>query len=81
MDLQASRVFRGELWEAGLLGVTLDPSYGGQGLTDEHQRAFTDELSRYSSLPATGHSTTTGICAPTLLDFGSEEQKRSTWPG
>lgn len=74
-DLEASRAFRRQLWEAGLLGITLDSEYGGLGLTADHQRAFSEEAARYS-LPALGEAVTTGICAPTLLDFGSEEQKR-----
>jgi alkylation response protein AidB-like acyl-CoA dehydrogenase len=74
-DLRASRAFRMELWDAGLLGVTLDTAYGGLGLTPEHQKAFSDEAARYQ-LPAAGEAVTTGLCAPTLLDFASEEQKR-----
>jgi alkylation response protein AidB-like acyl-CoA dehydrogenase len=74
-DIAASRAFRRELWEAGLLGLTLDPTYGGQGLSAEHQKAFSEEAARYP-LPATGEAVTTGICAPTLLDFGTEEQKK-----
>ncbi len=71
-----SRAFRIALWDAGLLGITLDPAYGGQGLSPEHQKAFAEEASRYR-LPPIGEAVTTGICAPTLLDFGSEEQKRA----
>jgi alkylation response protein AidB-like acyl-CoA dehydrogenase len=74
-DLAAGRPFRRALWDAGLLGLTLDPAYGGQGLTPEHQRAWDDEAAAYT-LPAVGEPVTTGICAPTLLDFGTEEQKR-----
>jgi alkylation response protein AidB-like acyl-CoA dehydrogenase len=74
-DPASGRAFRMELWDAGLLGLTLDPAYGGQGLTAEHQRAFSEESARYQ-LPPTGEAVTTGICAPTLLDFGSEEQKK-----
>jgi alkylation response protein AidB-like acyl-CoA dehydrogenase len=69
------RVFRSELWDAGLLGITLDTAYGGQGLTSEHQKVFSEEAARYL-LPPIGEAVTTGICAPTLLDFGSEDQKR-----
>ncbi len=74
-DLAAGRAFRMELWDAGLLGLTLDPAYGGKGLTPEHQKAFSEEAARYQ-LPPIGEAVTTGICAPTLLDFGSEEQKK-----
>jgi alkylation response protein AidB-like acyl-CoA dehydrogenase len=75
-DTAASRAFRSALWDAGLLGITLDPAYGGQGLTAEHQKAFAEEAAGYQ-LPPIGEPVTTGICAPTLLDFGSEEQKRA----
>ena len=78
-DIEAGRAFRAALWDAGFLGLTLDPAYGGRGLTDEHQRAFAEELGHYR-LPPTGEAVTTGICAPTLLDFGTEEQKRRHIP-
>jgi len=78
-DPAAGRAFRVALWDAGLLGLTLDPEYGGQGLTDEHQKALGEELARYQ-LPPIGEAVTTGICAPTLLDFGSEEQKKRHVP-
>lgn len=74
-DLVAGRAFRRDLWDGGLLGITLDPAYGGLGLTAAHQKAFLDEAARYT-LPPMGEAVTTGICAPTLLDFGSEEQKK-----
>ena len=78
-DPNASTAFRGALWDAGLLGLTLDAAYGGQGLTDEHQKVFNEEAARYA-LPPIGAAVTTGICAPTLLDFGTEEQKRHHIP-
>jgi alkylation response protein AidB-like acyl-CoA dehydrogenase len=74
-DLVAGRAFRRDLWDAGLLGITLDAAYGGQNLTPAHQNAFTEEAARYA-LPPMGEAVTTGICAPTLLDFGSEQQKK-----
>lgn len=78
-DPRAGREFRTALWEAGLLGITLDPAYGGQGLTAEHQKAYAEEASKYS-LPPIGEAVTTGICAPTLLDFGTEKQKKRHVP-
>jgi alkylation response protein AidB-like acyl-CoA dehydrogenase len=74
-DVALGRGFRMELWDAGLLGITLDLEYGGQALTAEHQKAFAEEAAKYP-LPPVGEAVTTGICAPTLLDFGSEEQKK-----
>ena len=78
-DPRAIREFRSALWDAGLLGLTLDPAYGGQGLSKEHQKVFNEEVSGYA-LPPIGDVVTTGICAPTLLDFGTEEQKRHHVP-
>lgn len=74
-----SRPYRVALWDAGLLGITLDTAYGGQGLTDEHQKIFNEEARAYT-LPPTSEAVTTGICAPTLLDFGSDEQIRRHVP-
>jgi alkylation response protein AidB-like acyl-CoA dehydrogenase len=79
-DFEAGRPLRRALWDAGLLGITLDPAYGGQGLSAEHQRAWEEEASAYA-LPPIGEPVTTGICAPTLLDFGTEDQKRAHIPG
>jgi len=73
-DRAASRALRVALWDAGLLGITLDTAYGGQGLTAEHQKAFNEEAAAYA-LPPVDDAVTTGICAPTLLDYGSEAQK------
>ncbi len=78
-DFTAGRPFRAALWDDGLLGITLDPAFGGQGLTDEHQKTFEEEASKYT-LPPLGEAVTTGICAPTLLDFGTEQQKRRHIP-
>jgi alkylation response protein AidB-like acyl-CoA dehydrogenase len=78
-DPRAGRAFRSALWDAGFLGLTLDPAYGGQGLSKDHQKAFNEEAARYV-LPPIGEVVTAGICAPTLLDFGSEEQKRRHVP-
>jgi alkylation response protein AidB-like acyl-CoA dehydrogenase len=74
-DRGDSRAFRTALWDAGLLGITLDKAYGGQGLDSTFQRVFSEE-SRGRSMPPVGEAVTTGICAPTLLDFGTEEQKK-----
>ena len=74
-----SRAFRSALWDEGLLGLNLDPAYGGQGLGPEYQDAFDQEAAGFT-LPPLGEAVTTGICAPTLLDFGTEEQKKRYLP-
>ena len=72
MDPRATKL-RIALWDAGLLGITLDQEYGGLGLTDEHQKIFNEEARR-RGLMVPSDAVTVGICAPTLLDFGSHEQ-------
>ena len=53
--------------------------YGGQGLTRAHQQAFTQESLRYQ-MPTLFNVPTLSILAPTLLDFGTEEQKQRHIP-
>src|SRR5262245_480205 len=71
-DPRATKL-RVELWDAGLLGITLDEQYGGQGLSDEYQKAFNEEAAR-RGVAVPSDAVTVGICAPTLLDFGDKEQ-------
>jgi len=71
-DPRAVRLRRA-LWDAGLLGITLDTEYGGQGLTNAHQSAFNDEARR-AGVVIPSDPVTVGICAPTLLDFGNHDQ-------
>jgi alkylation response protein AidB-like acyl-CoA dehydrogenase len=75
----ASRETRVAVYDAGFGGIAWPVEYGGLGLTPAHQEAFTEEVARYPNL-AVGDLVTVGICAPTLLDFGTEEQKRRYIP-
>ena len=67
------------VYDAGFGGITWPVEYGGLGLTSEHQDAFREELAKYPTVAA-GDLVTLGICAPTLFDFGSEEQKQRHIP-
>jgi alkylation response protein AidB-like acyl-CoA dehydrogenase len=62
-------------YDAGLLHVTWPAEYGGRGLSPDYQTAFNEETAQYA-WALTHSSVTVGICAATLLDAGSEEQKR-----
>ena len=53
--------------------------YGGQGLPRAYQLAFTEESAPYE-MPVVFNVPTLSILAPTLLDFGTEEQKRRHIP-
>ncbi|OBK63256.1 hypothetical protein A5653_25360 [Mycobacterium colombiense] len=66
-------------YDAGLLHVTWPVEYGGRGLPPEYQTIFNEESAGHSwSLMYS--AVTVGICAATLLDTGTEEQKRRHIP-
>jgi len=74
-----SRETRIAVYDAGFGGIVWPVEYGGLGLSADHQEAFTEEAAKYPELMV-GDLVTAGICAPTLLDFGTEEQKRRYIP-
>jgi alkylation response protein AidB-like acyl-CoA dehydrogenase len=72
------RVLQRRLWDAGLAGIMYPVEYGGLGLSREHQHVFLEEAAEYETPNA--FSVTHGILVPTLLDFGTEEQKQRYIP-
>ena len=73
------RELQRRLFDGGLAGICFPLEYGGQGLTPAHQRVFDEEVAEYQ-IPVYFQVPTLGVCAATLLDFGSEEQKRRHIP-
>jgi alkylation response protein AidB-like acyl-CoA dehydrogenase len=67
------------LFEGGFAGLCFPKEYGGQGLTPAHQRVFNEESVGYE-MPLVLNTPTLSICAATILDFGTEEQKRKHLP-
>ncbi len=63
------------LYDGGFAGICFPREYGGLGLPIEYQRAFNTE-SRCYEMPVLLNVPTFTICAATILDTGSEEQKR-----
>jgi alkylation response protein AidB-like acyl-CoA dehydrogenase len=80
--LAEGRALQRTIHEAGYLGITLPVEYGGQGLTEQHQRIWAEESADYEVPVPGGVSTmvTLGIILPTVLRHGSEEQKRDWIP-
>jgi alkylation response protein AidB-like acyl-CoA dehydrogenase len=64
---------------AGFSGITWPATYGGQGLTRGHQSVFNEEAEGYE-LPSNLFQITLAILGMTLLDHGTEEQKRRYLP-
>jgi alkylation response protein AidB-like acyl-CoA dehydrogenase len=72
--LEVAKQFQAALFDAGLAGLSWPERYGGQGLTMEHQLVFNVEAEDYV-LPTGPFIIGLGMCAPTLLEFGTEEQR------
>ncbi|MFI6361282.1 acyl-CoA dehydrogenase family protein [Nocardia sp. NPDC050630] len=67
------------LFDGGFAGICFPKAYGGQGLTPAHQQAFTEESLGYE-MPLVLNVPTLAICAATLLELGTAEQKRAHLP-
>src|SRR6266571_2985609 len=76
---QHARRLQARLYEGGFAGICYPREYGGLGLTPAHQRAFNSECADYE-MPLVLNIPTLSICAPVVLDMGSEEQKRQHLP-
>lgn len=73
---ERARELQRKLHDGGFAGICYPKEYGGLGLTPAHQRAFSEESLSYE-MPLAFNIPTLAICAPTILDMGSEEQKRT----
>ena len=80
-DHRASRAreLQRRLYDGGFAGICYPREYGGQGLPIEYQRVFDQESEGYE-LPLLFSVPTLSICGPTLLEFGTEEQKQRYIP-
>jgi alkylation response protein AidB-like acyl-CoA dehydrogenase len=74
-DWDRARELQQRLHAGGFAGIAFPAEYGGLGLTAEHQKAFTEESLGYE-MPLLLNVPTFSICAATILDCGTEEQKR-----
>lgn len=76
---ERARALQRTLFDGGFGGICFPVAYGGAGLTRAHQQAFNEE-SRPYQMPVAFNVPTRSILAPTLLDFGTEAQKRRHIP-
>jgi alkylation response protein AidB-like acyl-CoA dehydrogenase len=63
----------------GWMGLSWPKQYGGQGLTLLHQAVFNQELAK-AGAPSPIGSGAIDVIGPTILAFGSEEQKTTLLP-
>lgn len=74
-----ARDLQRRLFDGGFAGLVFPKEYGGQGLPAQYQRVFAEESEGYE-LPLWINMSTLAIMGPTLLDFGTEEQKKRHIP-
>ncbi len=73
-SIAQARAFQAKVAEAGLAGLLYPTEYGGQGLTQAHDRIWREEYAKVPDM--TGQLTIShGMCLPVLSEFGSPEQK------
>jgi alkylation response protein AidB-like acyl-CoA dehydrogenase len=68
------------IYDGGFAGLRYPKEYGGQALTREHQMAWREVTSDRDIGSLSHFKVTHGIMGPTLLDFGTEEQKTTHIP-
>ena len=76
---QRTRRVQRTLFDGGFAGLCFPKEYGGQGLSGAYQRVFDEETAAYE-LPVLINVPTLGIIAPTILESGSEAQKKRYLP-
>ena len=69
-----ARELQKKLYEGGFAGICFPREYGGLGLPIQYQKAF-DAHTRTYEMPIILNVPTFAICAATILDTGTEEQK------
>jgi alkylation response protein AidB-like acyl-CoA dehydrogenase len=72
---QHVRELQRRLYDGGFAGICFPTEYGGLGLGIEYQKAFDAESACYE-MPLILNTPTFTICCATILDTGSEDQKR-----
>jgi alkylation response protein AidB-like acyl-CoA dehydrogenase len=69
------RVFQRALFQAGFAGLSWPTEYGGRGATLGQQAIFMQEYDR-AGAPDRVNMLGEGLAGPTIIDFGTEEQKQ-----
>ena len=77
---KARQDFSRKLGARGWLGVSWPREYGGQARSALEHLAFEEEMA-YSEAPVTFHNTAATMIGPTLIRFGSAQQKQFFLPG
>jgi alkylation response protein AidB-like acyl-CoA dehydrogenase len=79
VGIAGQKAFQAKLHDAGFAGITWPKEYGGQGLTNAEQIAFSEEARNFT-LPTSAFLIGLGMPGPTILECGTEQQKRRYLP-
>ncbi len=83
-EIDTSNEFPEHLWkemgELGLLGMTVDPEYGGSGLGYLAHVVAMEEISRASASVGLSYGAHSNLCINQIRRWGSDEQKRRYLP-
>lgn len=74
-----AREWQAKLFDAGWSGLTWPQEYGGQGLGTAHQIIWSQEASQFA-LPTEIFGIGLGMAGPTIISWGTEEQKARWLP-
>jgi alkylation response protein AidB-like acyl-CoA dehydrogenase len=74
-DLDRARLSQATLYDGGFVGVTWPKEFGGQGGTPMQQSIVYQEMGRAGVSQFIG-TIGIGMCGPTIIGHGSDEQKR-----
>jgi alkylation response protein AidB-like acyl-CoA dehydrogenase len=77
--VRRARQLQKTLFDGGYAGLVFPAQYGGRGLPPEYQQVFAEEAAGYQ-MPLWLNASTLAIVAPTLLEFGTEEQRLTHIP-
>jgi len=77
--VETCKAWQRKIYDAGYAGIAVSAEYGGRGGTSAEQRVFQQEAARYE-IDTGVFSVGLAMVVPTLLAFGTEEQKREHLP-